>query len=117
MCKKMGGYLATPNDEEENSFLGALLRNTGTDRWYYWEGWTWFGMYSNQPWGPWFLVDGKELSFSNWGQGEPNNGLYDEKCVTYITNGYNQDDQWNDYRCSRQCFWVCERDTCHDVPD
>ncbi|EPB77814.1 lectin C-type domain protein [Ancylostoma ceylanicum] len=118
VCEDHGGYLATPTNEEENTFLGALVHNSGKEYWFTYNGWTWIGVYKeNLNRGtPWRLIDGTPVPYTNFGLNEPNNGYGDERCVNLISNGHNQDKEWNDYLCEKPAFYVCERNTCHDVP-
>ncbi|EPB77815.1 lectin C-type domain protein [Ancylostoma ceylanicum] len=118
VCEQQGGYLATPRSSSENTFIAALSANSGKEHWYSYLGWTWFGVYRDnvKPGTPWKLIDGTIAKYNNFNYGEPNNGYGDERCVNFKTNGYNINDHWNDYLCEKPAFYVCERNTCHDVP-
>uniref|UniRef100_A0A3B1K6W4 C-type lectin domain-containing protein n=1 Tax=Astyanax mexicanus TaxID=7994 RepID=A0A3B1K6W4_ASTMX len=69
--------------------------------------WVWIGLSDGETEGVWKWVDGSELITGFWYPGEPNsNG--DEDCGLY---GYGSDpvNNWADYPCNNQFFWMCEK--------
>ncbi|XP_062550755.1 low affinity immunoglobulin epsilon Fc receptor-like [Armigeres subalbatus] len=54
------------------------------------------------------------VTFTNWAEGEPNNGNQSEHCIEMIHNTYvNRIWQWNDIDCRGfQAYFVCEDRTC-----
>lgn len=62
-CEKLGGHLATITSSDEQSFIEQLCRNKGE---------LWIGLRRvNDNSFAW--VTGEQVSFTNWGGGEPNN--------------------------------------------
>ena len=58
-CRKLGGCLAHPIDEEENRFLTKLARD------HQMEG-VWIGAHNKDFFDQWFAVDGSELQYQNF---------------------------------------------------
>uniref|UniRef100_A0A8B9R6L2 C-type lectin domain-containing protein n=1 Tax=Anas platyrhynchos TaxID=8839 RepID=A0A8B9R6L2_ANAPL len=86
-CAGLGGQLAIVNSELENTRV------------------FWLGLSDMHKEGDWQWVDGRSLSLSFWGSGEPNNvGQHGEDCATVSSRGL-----WNDATCSGAEAWICER--------
>ncbi|XP_059223210.1 lectin subunit alpha-like [Stomoxys calcitrans] len=52
------------------------------------------------------IVDGSQIKFSYWNNGEPNNALYSEHC-THI--GMANNFKWNDDKCEKKFGYICEK--------
>lgn len=87
-CESLGGHLVTITSGMEQAFVQDLIVSRGT-KGYYWTG----GLRSSGD--NWIWITGEEFSYSNWGNGEPNNGFGDEDIITiYKYEGING--MWND---------------------
>lgn len=88
-CETLGGHLVTITSGVEQAFVQDLIVNRGT-KGYYWTG----GVRSSANNFVW--ITGEEFSYSNWYEGEPNNGgKYGENVLTiYRHPGFNG--FWND---------------------
>ena len=51
-----------------------------------------------------YLSSGKEVFFTKWTTGEPNNFYEDEDCVNFLF----KDRSWNDFGCSNKLHFICE---------
>nr|XP_027300396.2 C-type lectin domain family 17, member A [Anas platyrhynchos] len=95
-CAGLGGQLAIVKSELENKFLANYIMETRV---------FWLGLSDMHKEGDWQWVDGRSLSLSFWGSGEPNNvGQHGEDCATVSSRGL-----WNDATCSGAEAWICER--------
>lgn len=98
-CKKLGGHLATITSQKEQNFIDNYL-NTNDDK-------LWIGGYKASN-GKWKWVTGEKWSYTNWGDGEPNNYLSGhENCITVYP------DDWNDMadgNVDDQVGFICEWD-------
>ena len=95
-AQQAGGYLYSPNTQEEHLNLYNQLANTGNDGISYW-----IGMYQDinasnytEPNGGWVLSDGSVPNYYNWAISEPSNGGGDEHVVQFEWGGIGA--QWND---------------------
>ena len=78
-----GGYLATINSPEENSFLKSIVRPGIAPL---------IGGYKQND--EWHWLTAEPFDFTSWNTGEPNNGGGQEDCVQFLSsNG-----TWNDAR-------------------
>ena len=102
-CESQGGHLAAITSSAEQKQLETVLSNYNGV--YCWLGgervddkWTW--------------VTGESFSYTNWAEGEPNNGSNgNEKYLgTYGVNKYYFDYKWNDYLNTSKTIggFVCE---------
>ncbi|XP_026529623.1 hepatic lectin-like [Notechis scutatus] len=67
----------------------------------------WIGLHDQLTEGEWKWLDGSNYrnGFQNWKEGEPNTYLgREEDCGQVWING-----EWNDYICSSESFYVCEK--------
>jgi len=87
-CESLGGHLVTITSGVEQAFVQDLIVSRGT-KGYYWTG----GVRNSA--GDFIWITGEEFSYSNWANGEPNNGFGDEDIITiYKYQGING--MWND---------------------
>lgn len=84
-CENLGGHLVTITSGLEQAFVQDLIVNRGK-KGYYWTG----GVRDSGDNFVW--ITGEKFSYSNWGNGEPNNGFGDEDILTI----YKTDGMWND---------------------
>ena len=56
----------------------------------------------------WYGVDTRITGYQNWYHGEPDSGdgEKDEDCLYLVGN---KDFKWQDYSCSKDMFFVCEK--------
>ena len=99
VCEQNGGKLFEPQSATE---MNAILH-------YYFEN-IWIGIHDKTSEGHFTYMDGRQISYTKWAHGEPNNfdfGAHDEDCVqAYPYPGY-----WNDVPCNRKLAFACERST------
>ena len=103
-CESDGSFLAIPRSEAEEDFLFGLfptesLLNPHTD-----DLSMWIGINDIEQEGLFVAVDGREISWTNWGPGEPNGGL-NENAVE-IRIGRNPI-HWNDVTVKKLQKFIC----------
>ena len=97
LATELGGYLLTINSEAENTWV---VNNIGED--YKWDEY-WLGLNDISEEGTFVWDNGSESTYSNWFQGEPNNGG-DEDVVAF--NAY--EGKWNDLPAHDGRFFIIE---------
>lgn len=97
-CGALGGRLVVLETEAENAAVSAVAA-----RWL--EGSFWIGLSDQEDEGTWRWVDGSTLTYSPWGNGEPNNAGAGEDCVH---SNWGAQGRWNDLPCRRRQPYVCE---------
>ena len=86
-CQEMGGHLAIVRNDAENRFILSLLSKTAL-------GSAWLGATDEEREGRWVWVDGSDLLYKNWSEGQPtNNGGRGPENYLHIL----RDGTWNDY--------------------
>ncbi|XP_018019797.1 mannose-binding protein C-like [Hyalella azteca] len=96
-CGNLGGYLAFPMDDQENSFIRQLVKAQ-----YAWLGGDMIGRNGT------FLTSGsapegaRPIRQTFWNTGEPNNPI-NEQCIMMIGSG-----KWNDGSCGSSYNFVCQ---------
>ena len=103
-CESDGSFLAIPRSEAEEDFLFGLfptesLLNPHTD-----DLSMWIGINDIEQEGLFVAVDGREISWTNWGPGEPNGGL-NENAVE-IRSEYSRK-RWNDVTVKKLQKFIC----------
>ena len=83
-CEEIGGHLVTITSNIEQAVVQGLLSKQGT-KGYYWTS----GIRNSDD--SWSWTTGEKFTYSNWGKGEPNNGVGNEDTVTLYRSGI-----WND---------------------
>ncbi|XP_078669493.1 chorion peroxidase-like isoform X1 [Branchiostoma floridae x Branchiostoma belcheri] len=100
-CAEDGGILATPKDNDTNTFLVELKNQVSTEVPF------WFGLSDRHVEGEWRWEDGTILQdgdFTNWLPGEPEiSGR--EDCVNFLAG---TGAEWNDVPCRRRRGYICQ---------
>ncbi|XP_049327986.1 CD209 antigen-like protein E [Astyanax mexicanus] len=96
-CRKRGSDLVIINSREEQVFINMWTKGQAV----------WIGLSDGETEGVWKWVDGSELITGFWYPGEPNGYGY-EDCGLYIF-GSDPVNNWADYPCNSQYFWICEK--------
>ena len=91
-CEKLGGHLAIIKSKEEADFVAGLTAGKNA----------WLGATDAHKEGDWRWLDGTELNFNNWHDGEPNN-LNKEHVLHMGWSG-----KWNDASDGGKYYFVCE---------
>ncbi|XP_044077015.1 macrophage mannose receptor 1-like [Siniperca chuatsi] len=95
-CQQRHGDLVTINSENESVFLWKQIsRSYGS----YWIGLT-VDLDGTFEW-----MDGSQVVFQRWDEGQPNFKNYDENCVVMrYSNGF-----WHGYNCGHEHNFICKR--------
>ena len=96
-CYSYGMHLAIIDNMDENNFVMASFNGPRI----------WIGMSDMQKEGQWKWVNGQDVEFTNWANGQPDNYLYNEDCGTIDRNMGNK---WNDMPCTETMVFVCEKE-------
>ncbi|XP_078683131.1 uncharacterized protein LOC144917204 isoform X5 [Branchiostoma floridae x Branchiostoma belcheri] len=100
-CEADSGTLAMPRDNTTNDFLIALKNDASTTNLFN------FGLESRD--GSWNYVDGGELVFTDWADGEPSSDA--EQCALYFPATWDpahNRNKWNDGPCLGNFGFICE---------
>lgn len=84
-CEELGGHLVTITSKEEADIVNSLVAKGGRTNY-------WLGLSDHETEGQWESVTGESISYSNWGDDEPNNYLGLEDHATIIQDSF----KWND---------------------
>ena len=108
ICEKKGGTLATIFDQKENSIIEGLISKGNMNEY-------WIGLNDVDSEGTWKFVNGKNVTYTNWLSGNPDN---DYGCEEYIAIGKNG--QWYDLK--GYCYYYRSigfilKKTLHDIGD
>ncbi|XP_068964635.1 CD209 antigen isoform X2 [Petaurus breviceps papuanus] len=93
-CEADDSKLVIISSSEEQNYLKQKANSN--QRW-------WVGLSDKKKEGTWHWVDGTTLKQAFWNAGEPNNAG-DEDCCEVTSQG------WNDAPCSKENYWVCEKE-------
>ncbi|KAM4636541.1 uncharacterized protein O3C94_017643 [Discoglossus pictus] len=94
ICESVGGRLATPMNDKENSAIVTFLKEANR--------YAYLGNKEGLIPGKFNYLDGTPVKYSRWLKDEPN-GKGQEPCVEMYTDG-----QWNDKGCNQNRLTVCE---------
>ncbi|XP_073705677.1 mannose-binding protein-like [Garra rufa] len=99
-CKDFGGTMALPRNSAENEALLKLVVSSGLS-----SKKPYIGVTDRETEGRMVDTEGKQLTFSNWGQGQPDDykGLQD--CGVIDDSG-----RWDDGSCGDTRHFMCEID-------
>uniref|UniRef100_A0A8D2JFV9 C-type lectin domain-containing protein n=1 Tax=Varanus komodoensis TaxID=61221 RepID=A0A8D2JFV9_VARKO len=93
VCSQLGGQIASPRNEEENSAILNLAAKHGRH--------VFLGMNDQETEGIFKHLNGDLMEYSNWAKNEPN-GAH-EDCIELYMNG-----KWNDNVCTISRAIICE---------
>ena len=93
-CESDGAYLAIPRSDAENAFIASLIPNDNI----------WIGVNDIDEEGTFAAVDGQEVTYTKWRDGEPNHygGNEDGFLMVGGTNG-----MWADKGIEHQEKFIC----------
>ena len=100
-CESDRTFLAIPRSEAENDFIAGLIPNENI----------WIGINDIEGEGRFVAVNGRDISYTKWYAGEPNNknhGAYDEDGVEIRQGSYQK--TWNDDPASWTKKFICSVD-------
>ena len=95
-CEIDGAYLATPRSDDQNAFIVSLIPNANI----------WIGLNDIDEEGTFVSVDDKEVSYTKWLYGEPNDSG-NEDGVEIIGDRESSNGYWNDKSTKIQNQFVC----------
>ncbi|XP_073841187.1 C-type lectin 37Db-like [Musca autumnalis] len=104
ICRSMGGYLASfDNQQEFNELSEHLKTNYPTDRWLWISG---SDLHSEGQF--YYYRTGEPMKYAAWSSGQPDNAGGHEDCVHlwYRNSKY----EMNDWMCNQGAFYICEAD-------
>ena len=103
-AENLGGYLVGIGSPAENKFVFSLIQD---DKFWTWDGLNGEGPLvggyrkpeSKEPASGWVWVNGdKPFSYTNWGDGEPNNYKGIEDVTAFFGKGTTKGEKWNDVK-------------------
>ena len=103
-CQRIGADLVKIESQGETEFINAT--------WLLSLEKMWIGLNDLEVEGDWKWSDDTSLGvYSNWGYREPSKGK-NQHCVVLVRGFMGKDffdAQWNDVRCERTLFYLCEK--------
>ncbi len=98
-CKQKGGQLACVHDKATSDFIISLTKLR-----------VWLGATDEQVDGKWIWSDGKEMTFTNWSKGQPDNKEGKEMFLRAGGDGLWADHpkQWDAYASFSVVGYICE---------
>ncbi|XP_041036056.1 CD209 antigen-like protein E isoform X3 [Carcharodon carcharias] len=94
-CESQNSHLIIINTEQEQNFIKKSIENNPGDYW--------IGLTDRESEGNWKWVDGTQVSFTQWYEGEPNNSKGNENCAIIRRT------DWNDVSCTDHFLFICEK--------
>ena len=99
-CETLGGHLAVINNSAENTAVFNYMNSQGYDSAY-------FGLSNTIKAGTWNWVDGNQITYTNWADGEPNNEGGNENYAMFYYKF--TDGKWNDGNPQKDpASFICE---------
>jgi len=98
LCADVDSDLAVLDDQAEAEWLFARARAIEPQDY-------WIGLSDRDEEGAFVWVDGTELDFEDWHEGEPNDAGGGEDCAHY----WGASGHWNDLPCAHRIGFVCEQ--------
>ncbi len=107
-CEEMGGHLAVISSAKEDRYIAQMAKKKikSPNKM---DGF-WLGATDEVKEGNWKWIDGSELEYTNWGDGQPNNKGGQEHYLLYWLHGEKWSDQ-PDKSEQHKAFFICEWDT------
>ena len=100
-CRRMGAHLASIESEEELNAISSYLKSINHQGWFWLSG----NNLANESKFYW-LGTGKEMGYTCWSPGQPDNAGGNENCVHLWphNNGF----AMNDWQCNQAIHYICE---------
>ncbi|XP_066538025.1 mannose-binding protein C-like [Hoplias malabaricus] len=95
-CTDVGGTLALPRNEDENTTLKKIVESLQVV-------FAFIGSTDREKEGEFRDLRSQPLTFTKWRSGEPNNGYGKEHCAGIYVAG-----DWNDFQCDAVTSIICE---------
>ncbi|XP_017541997.1 mannose-binding protein C-like [Pygocentrus nattereri] len=96
LCSDIGGAIVLPRNEEQNQALVKLIAPFGSEAAY-------IGITDRQVEGQFVDTEGKSLTFTKWGTGQPDNYRGVQDCASILESTI-----WDDHGCEVTHLIVCE---------
>ena len=101
-CQSIGGKLFEPKSEKDYDCVSALAKTKGISKF-------WLGIHDISNEGQFtYDSDGKDVGWTNWHSGEPNDFGKGEDC-TRSGHGHEGVNKWNDSPCDSKFSIICEK--------
>ena len=101
-CQSIGGKLFEPKSEKDYDCVSALAKTKGISKF-------WLGIHDISNEGQFtYDSDGKDVVWTNWHSGEPNDFGKGEDC-TRSGHGHEGVNKWNDSPCDSKFSIICEK--------
>ncbi|XP_061416055.1 macrophage mannose receptor 1-like [Lethenteron reissneri] len=97
-CQQQAGALASIHNEDEMSFIGAHVSDTA-----------FIGLNDIVHEGTWEWVDGTPTDYLRWREGQPDNWMNSEHCVTVLNPAAYGRAEFNDINCNQPHVYVCKK--------
>ncbi|MHA2031862.1 MAG: lectin-like protein [Candidatus Kariarchaeaceae archaeon] len=97
-CESRGGYLVTITSQEENDFITNLIGSNNI----------WIGFTDEVTEGDWQWVTGEQVTYTNWGGGNPDDWDVGEDYAEMGSSEYWPGIHWNDCPTGMGNYYVCE---------
>ena len=91
-CEELGSTLVMVKSQAEQEAVSPRIISERV----------WIGMHRHNGTSPWFWVDGTQVTYTNWGLGEPN--YLDKELCVMIRHKW----KWHNQRCTFAYPYVCE---------
>ncbi|XP_060097023.1 mannose-binding protein-like [Heteronotia binoei] len=96
LCAKAEAAMAGPKNAAENAALHELTKRDSK--------YAFLAITDTQTEGKFVYANGAPLSYTNWNEGEPNDGNRAEDCATILA----ENGRWNDLNCDHKSLIICE---------
>ena len=117
-CESLGGYLVTITSAEEQEFIAGYIKEKGLTSQRFWMGAT-----DAAKEGTWTWITGEKFSYTNWGNGQPNNGeLGGQNYAVYVAINSSHSsyaEKWDDINedSENDIMFICEWGEVEKVKD